>query len=60
MDIEDSLVYCIKPERVVVDAAAAILAETATHIAGNKGNLGEWNPFVRDEDFEGERNCHGQ
>ena len=58
MDMEDSLVHCIKPERVVVDAAAAILAETATHIAGNEANLGEWNYFVSDKDFEGHWNCH--
>ena len=49
MDIEDGLVYCIKPGGVAADVAAAISAETATLIAGNEDDLDESDPFASDE-----------
>ena len=50
--MEGDLIHCIKPGGVVADTAAAILAETATLIAGNEDNLDKLDPFASDEDFE--------
>ena len=41
--MDDGLGHCIKPGGAAVDAAAAILAETATLIAGNEDDLDESN-----------------
>ena len=52
MDTEDGLVYCSKPGGVAADAAAAILAETATLLAGNEDNLDRSYSFASDQDLE--------
>ena len=46
--MEGDLIHCIKPGGVVADTAAAILAETATFIAGNEDNLDKLDPFASD------------
>ena len=51
MDTEDCLVHGIKPGKVAVDAAAAILAETAKLIAGNDDYNVSY-PLAFDEDLD--------
>ena len=46
MGTEDSLVHSIKLGRVVMNAPAAILPETATLIAGNEDSLDESDHFA--------------
>ena len=49
---KDSLVHCIKPGSMAVDATAAILAETATLLRDvNKDDV-DTNLFASDEEFE--------
>ena len=48
MDTVDGLVHCIKPGRMAADAAAVILAETTTVLAGNK-DFNKSDPFASDE-----------
>ena len=55
MDMEDTLVYCIKPGGVAADAAAVISAETATHLAGNKDDLDRSDSFASGEDLEDDK-----
>ena len=51
----DGLVYWITPGRLLADAAAAILAETAKLLAGNEDNLNKSNSFASDEDLENDK-----
>ena len=50
--MEDSLAYCIKLGGVAADVAAAILAETAMLLAGNRDNLDRSDSFASDENLE--------
>ena len=51
----DGLVYCIKPGGMVADAAAAISAETAMLLGGNKNSLNRSDSFANDEDLEDDK-----
>ena len=48
---EDSLGHCIKPGGMAADAAAAILAETATLLCDVNDNV-DTDPFASDEEFK--------
>ena len=54
---EDGLVHCIKPGGVAADAAAEILAETGTLIAGSNKDLDDSDPFASDEELEDDETC---
>ena len=55
MDMEDGLVYCIKPGGVAANVAAVILAETAMLLAGNKDNLDRSDSSASDENLEDDK-----
>ena len=55
MYMEDGLVYCIKLGGVAADVAAAILAETAMLLAGNRDNLVMSDSFASDENLEDDK-----